>query len=125
MEFYPLINTFWLKTQILTTSTISFQDSDKTAIFTLTNYETSGFYFNSIEGAFRCALSIVAAFSFILGRAGPLEAWFMTIIGTIGYELNRQVCIRSTGANDNTGTMYIFLFGGAMGLATSLILRCR
>lgn len=85
LEFYPLINTFWLKTQILKTSTTGFQDSDKTSIFNLTNFQTGGFYYNSIEGAFRCALAVVSAFSFIIGRAGPLEAWFVTIIGTIGY----------------------------------------
>jgi hypothetical protein len=72
LEFYPLINTFWLKTQILSTSTTGFQDSDKKVTFNLTNFETSGFYYNSIEGAFRCALAVASAFSFIIGRAGPL-----------------------------------------------------
>lgn len=45
----------------------------------------------TLTGGFRCALANVVAFSAIMGRAGPLEALFVVIFGTIGYELNRQI----------------------------------
>jgi len=37
LELYPLINTFWLKTQILSNSTTGFGQNDLIATFNLTN----------------------------------------------------------------------------------------
>jgi hypothetical protein len=78
-------------------------------------------YGNCISNALKCALAIVAAFSSILGRAGPLECYVVTVIGTIGFELNRQLILNLS--NDNFGTYFIFTYGGFMGLALGLILR--
>jgi hypothetical protein len=41
--------------------------------------------------ALKCALANCIGFSAILGRAGPLEAFFIALFGTIGYELNRAI----------------------------------
>lgn len=41
--------------------------------------------------AIKCALANCIAFSGILGRAGPLQAWFIALFGTIGFELLRHV----------------------------------
>lgn len=38
IQLYPLINAFWLKTQILTQSSTTFQDADKTFTIQLTNF---------------------------------------------------------------------------------------
>lgn len=51
----------------------------------MTNYDDIPGYNASLTAGFKCALSNLIAFSSILGRAGPLEALFVVIIGTIGY----------------------------------------
>lgn len=75
-------------------------------------------YLATFTGGFRCALSNLIAFSSIMGRAGPLEALFVVIFGTIGYELNRQIIENYT--NDSGGTSSIFVFGGFMSLVIGL-----
>ena len=70
------------------------------------------------------------AFSCVLGRVGQLECWFICVFGTIGYELNRQLCYRQFQttndlSGDPFGTMYIFTFGGFMGLAMAIILSIK
>lgn len=45
----------------------------------------------TITMALKAALANCVAFSFILGKAGPLEAFFVSWIGTFGFELNRNV----------------------------------
>ncbi len=72
----------------------------------------------------KCALSVVIAFSSILGRAGQLECLFVSIIGVIGFELNRQIILERIGS-DSFGTFYIFAFGGCMGLVLGLFLLLR
>lgn len=54
-----------------------------------------------------------------MGRAGPLEALFVVIFGTIGYELNRQI-IENYNV-DSGGSNAIFVFGGFMGLSLGLL----
>jgi hypothetical protein len=63
---------------------------------------------------------MAVAFACFSGRAGPLSALILVIIGTIFYELNRQII--SKLAVDYGGSMSIFCFGGFMGSAASLIL---
>ncbi len=80
--------------------------------------------------AFKCAIAIIVAFSCIIGRAGLLEIYLMTIIGTIGFEFNRQLCYRKFQTSVDTfgdpfGTMNVFVFGGFMGLGAALFLLCR
>lgn len=77
----------------------------------------------TLTGGFRCALSNLIAFSAIMGRAGPLEALFVVIFGTIGYELNRQIIENYN--NDAGGTSSIFVFGGFMGLVIGLLRYLR
>ena len=73
--------------------------------------------------AIHCALANVIAFSAILGKAGPLEAWFLSFIGSFGYELNRKL-IRLMGI-DYGGSYGIFVFGGFLGLFLGIILNFK
>ena len=111
-----MINAFWTKAVINWTepSQIHFNTEDKSYSFYLTNLNENQNYLATVTGGFRCALSNLVAFSAIIGRAGPLEALFVVIFGTIGYELNRQILENYT--NDSGGTSSIFVFGGFFGL---------
>jgi hypothetical protein len=71
----------------------------------------------------KCALANCIAFSGILGRAGPLQAFFIAAFGTVGYELNRQVV--NFIHWDYGGTYTIFTYGGFMSLIIGLFLRCK
>ena len=82
-----------------------------------------GIFGNTILEAFKAAMANAIAFSAVLGRAGPLEAWFLVFVGTVGYELNRTLITR--WAWDGPGTMHVFLYGGVLGLVSSIMLRCR
>lgn len=64
---------------------------------------------------------MVVGWTSLLGRAGPMEAFVMTILGVIFYEINRQTMTRF--AIDLGGSMTIFVFGGTMGFITSLVMR--
>jgi len=48
----------------------------------------------------------------------------VTIVGVIGFELNRQVMQQNNGS-DAFGTFFIFTFGGFMGLALALCEKLR
>ena len=73
--------------------------------------------------ALKCALSMIVAFSVLVGRIGPLEIFILSVLGTAAYELTRQVNI---GANTlDIGSMKIFEFGGALGLGISILLKAR
>lgn len=65
----------------------------------------------------------VVAFSCILGRAGPLEAWFIVFVGTVGYELNRNLLTKY--GFDGPGSFHIFIYGGFLGLVASILLKIR
>ena len=39
----------------------------------------------TLTQAIKCALANCIAFSAVLGRAGPLEAFFVSLFGTIGF----------------------------------------
>ncbi len=52
------------------------------------------------------------------------------LFGTVGFELNRQVCYRKfqtvvDNFGDGFGTMLVFCFGGFMGLGAALLLSCK
>lgn len=53
----------------------------------LSNFDisTGANYSNTITTALKCSLSLVVAFSSILGRAGPLQCFIVALIGTVGY----------------------------------------
>lgn len=86
MEFYFMFNAFWIKADVLNEATVFFASTDKTFNFYLSDLNLSTVEFSStITGGFRCALAMLIAFSSVLGRAGPLEAWFITFFGVFGY----------------------------------------
>lgn len=115
-----MLNAFWSKAVIWYTQTTitQFKDESKLYNFWLTNHNEMPQYLATLTGGFRCALCNIIAFSSILGRAGPLEALFVVIFGTIGYELNRQIIENYN--NDSGGTNAIFVFGGFMSLTVGL-----
>ena len=44
-------------------------------------------------------------------------------VGTVGYELNRN--LQTLYGFDGPGTFHIFIYGGFLGLVTSIFLKCR
>ena len=129
VEFYPLVNAFWTKAQLQKNPTqTSFNGSTNGSVYFslfLSNLEiTAGAnYANTITTSIKCGLSLLVAFSSILGRAGPLECLIVTLFGAMGFEFNRQII--SNLGQDSFGTFSIFTFGGFMGLALGLILYCK
>lgn len=73
-----------------------------------------------LTDAVSCGLANSIAFSSILGRAGPFEAFFIAFIGTFGYELNRYI-IETVGF-DYGYTSRVFIYGGFMGLIMGIML---
>lgn len=69
--------------------------------------------------AVKCSIAMVVAFSSIVGKVGPLEAFIMCVIGTFGYELNNKIIYRI--GMDFGGTFGIFTFGGFMGFGIGII----
>lgn len=76
-----------------------------------------------LTDAVSCGLANSIAFSSILGRAGPFEAFFVALFGTFGYELNRYI-IETVGF-DYGATFRVFIYGGFMGLVIGLILNYK
>lgn len=122
LELYPLINNFWAKTHIhSTTSSLAWSQHSFKILLNNSGQASDKLYGNTICNGFKCALANIAAFSSILGRAGALECWMVIILGTIGFELNRIIILSLS--NDPFGTYFIFTFGGFMGLALGVILN--
>ena len=119
------MNCFWTKATIAWSAPaiVRFTDSDKAYNFWLTNFDDAPGYLASLTSCFRCALSNLVAFSSILGRAGPLEAFIVVVVGTIGYELNRQILYAYN--IDSGGTNSIFVFGGFMSLMIGIMRYLR
>jgi hypothetical protein len=120
-QYYFLINGFWSKVQIQD-STTKFLDDDKNVYVFMS--DENGNNINTLDNtatqAFKCSLSMAVAFACFSGRAGPLSALILVIIGTVFYELNRQII--SNISVDYGGSMSIFCFGGFLGSAASLVL---
>jgi hypothetical protein len=73
IELYPLVNDFWVKTAIIpSNSSINFQTTSYQLYLSNVNMPSNQIYGNCITNAIKCALAVAAAFSSILGRAGPL-----------------------------------------------------
>jgi len=131
LEFYPLINNFWTRTQIQKNNSplLDFSYSNRYYDLYLANRDTlptaeyTG-YGNCITNALKCGLAMAIAFSAILGRAGQLECLLVCIVGTIGYELNRQLLQERIGS-DSFETFIIFTYGGFMALALGLFAYLR
>ena len=135
IQLYPLINEFWTKVQLIGssiqgTAVGSFNDSNYTWAYFLNRNSTIGNYENHIIEAFRCAIALAVAYSCILGRVGSFECWLLVVLGTFGFELNRQILYGlyqkiNSLSGDPFGTMNVFTFGGFMGLGAGIILSCR
>ena len=133
IEWFFMINLFWTKTNIqgqdrqfprgrffnnmFLWSGESNIGSDGIDMNTDDRYEPWG---ATMTQALRCALANCVAFSAILGRAGPLEAFFVALFGTIGFELNRNIV--DLVHYDFGQTYEVFVFGGFMGLAMGFML---
>lgn len=86
VELYPLVNALYTKSIIQQNPIVNNFSNSKFSIF-LSNYDiaTGANYSNTITTAFKCALSLVVAFSSILGRAGPLQCLILAVLGTFGF----------------------------------------
>lgn len=71
-----------------------------------------------------CGLALIIALMTVIGRVSPLEIFMLSIIGTILYELNDQILWRLFVTDCGYG-MRVFVFGGVLGLTSSLILFKR
>lgn len=90
-QFYFFMQVFWVKAQL--------QQKDRTFSTYENNtisFDPSDASFGDMNEALKCSLAIIVAFSSILGRAGILEAYILSIFGTIVYELSRQVLLNVT-----------------------------
>lgn len=136
IELYFLMNAFWTKVDIGsvlagqgTPTWNSLFEDNKTFRIYLANFglgatvsgDTST-YGATLTGAIQAALANVVAYSAILGKAGPLEAWFVALFGTFGFVLNKKL-IYFLGL-DYGGSFSIFTFGGFMGLFMGIMLNC-
>ena len=120
-QYYFLINGFWSNVNIQE-SLFGFGGDTSFPVRLAEDYATGDSYSGGATAvhALKASLSMVVAFSAIMGRAGPLEALIMVIPGVILYELNRQLITRI--GMDISASMSIFAFGGAFGIGVALIL---
>ena len=127
VQWYFLINAFWTKVNIGNQGT-QFSSASATWFIYLTNESITSSsgelifttYRATIADAIKCATTNSIIFSAILGRAGPLEAVIISLLGTFGYELNRYVI--SVLGEDFGFSSQIFLFGGAAALMCGFLL---
>jgi ammonia channel protein AmtB len=117
---YFLISGFWTNVGISGVNKSLNWGSRVPVYLTDSNSINTATYGNTAIQAFKCSLANSIAFAAISGRAGPLEAFFISLVGTIAYELNRQLVSRYSF--DFGGTMTIFCFGGFLGSTISLFL---
>ena len=76
IQYYPLINAFWTKTQIMGetvqgVTTPSF-NKDIWYPYYLTRGTSYRFFQNHVIEAFKCAIAIIVAYSCVIGRVGLL-----------------------------------------------------
>lgn len=71
--------------------------------------------------AIACALANIVAFGSLVGRIKFVETFFLSLIGAFLYEVNAQLFWRFSISDTGFG-MRIFIFGGFMGLISSIIL---
>ena len=93
LEWFFIFNLFWTKTGIVRT-THTFEGGVIYNNAFLTNYSPNISaadphlyepFGATMTEAIKCALANCVAFSIVLGRAGPFEAFFLALFGTIGY----------------------------------------
>lgn len=123
-QLYFLICGLWINVNLnQANKTLKWQDKLPVYLTDSNNSSIQTYGMTAVQ-AFKCAIANSIAFAAISGRAGPLEAIIITFIGTVLYELNRQLVSRYS--LDLGGSMTIFCFGGFFGSTISLILyHCK
>ena len=71
--------------------------------------------------AIACSISLMIAFSPVIGRVSLLEVFFLTLFGSWVYELNNQLLWRLFITDSGYG-LRVFVFGSFLGLISALIL---
>jgi len=117
------MNALWAKASIYSNNIFSDSFNIKHLSLYLSNMDNAKYQNNTITAAIKCALAIIIAFGAVIGRIGPLETLIMTVVGVIGYELNRNICINL--GQDAFGTFSIFAFGGFLGLTLGVFMMVR
>jgi hypothetical protein len=123
IQIYHLISGFW---NLVDISTVNFNLSWSTTLpifLADTDALNVATYGNTTVGALKCALANAVAFAGIMGRGGLLPALIVTVLGTISYEINRQLI--SKYCLDFGGSIGIFCWGGVYGSVVSLIMYFR
>lgn len=82
IQFYPLVNYLWRTANIHANT---YQQGEYVLFLSNSQLPADKSYGNCLSNCFKCALAIVAAFSSILGRAGALECYIVTVVGTVGF----------------------------------------
>ena len=122
-QFYFIINGFWTRVNLQG----GWNNSDVHLSIYLNEENgqtgTSGVHTFGLTAlnAYKCSLAMVISFMGISGRAGPIEALFISILGTIGFEVTRQ--IQTLMAQVTGCSNYVFTFAGFMGGIIGLLLN--
>jgi hypothetical protein len=89
IQYYPLINAFWTKTQIMGETvqgqtTPQFNNSIWYPWY-LSRWTNPVPFENHIEQSFKCAIAIIGAFACVIGRVGTIEAYIFVLLGVVGF----------------------------------------
>jgi hypothetical protein len=124
-QLYFLVNGFFTRANFEKQSNSSFTQTHISIFLNDEPYVSSATSTNEATavGAIRCALALSIAFAGIGGRAGYLEAFLVSVLGTIGNVINSKLVSRFSV--DTGSTMRVFLFGGTMGVIMALLLSCK
>lgn len=76
---------------------------------------------SAVSDYIACFISLIIAYSGVIGRVGNLEVYFLTVLGTFIYEFNSMILWRIFVTDPGYG-MRVFLFAGAFGLFASIVL---
>ena len=123
IQIYHLVSGFWTLVNLSTFNASLIWSYTLPVFLADTNAQNVATYGNTTVGALKCALANAVAFAGIMGRGGLLPAVIITVLGTISYEINRQLI--SKYCLDFGGSIGIFCWGGVYGSMVSLIIYFR
>ena len=123
IQNYFLFRAFWYKIGVYKTGT-DFRN-ERFEQIALVNFDedsqiTNNLPVTSMVDAIACSISLLVAFSPLVGRVGFPEIFFLSAFGTMFYELNNQLFWRFFITDTGYG-MRIFLFGSSLGLIISCL----
>ena len=126
VEHYFLVKAFWEKAGTNDPSNGKYWSPELVQKISLVNvgqdrFEEYRYTHYSFVDAIACALANVVAFGSLVGRVQLIETFLLTLFGTFLYEVNNQLFYRFEISDVGYG-MRIFLFGGFLGLISSVIL---